>query len=98
MHARDPPGQRKVGLDAFERGLAGSGDEDRVRAAVTGARLRRQWMTGAGDGLARERKMDVVQLERVQPGDAVERARGRSHQLGPYTVPGETGNGLDGHA
>jgi hypothetical protein len=55
-------------------------------------------MAGTGDAFAREREMDVIELERVQPGDAVERPCGGCHQLGPHTVPGETGNSLDSHA
>jgi hypothetical protein len=54
-------------------------------------------MPGAGDGFARKREMHVVQLERVQPGDTVERARRGGHQLRPDAVSGQESDPLAGH-
>src|SRR4051794_7615923 len=55
-------------------------------------------MAGAGDRLAPEGEMAIIELELVQLRHAIERARRRSHQLGPYPVSGETGNSLDIHS
>jgi len=94
MHAGDPPRQVQVGLDAVEGGLVGRRDEDRVDPAVAGARLGGQRVAGAGHGLSGKGKMDVVDVERMQPRDAVERTCGGGHQLRADTVTGEAGNGL----
>ena len=92
VDARDAPGELQVGLDAFERRLAGRRDEDRVHVAVPGARLGRQRMPRPRHGLARERQVHVVEFATVQLRDAVEGTRRGSHQLRPDAVPGETGN------
>ena len=94
VHASDAPRELEVGLDTLEGRLVRRRDEDRVDVAVARARARGQRMPRPRHGLAGERQVDVVELERVQARHAVERARRRRHQLGPDTVPGETGNSL----
>jgi hypothetical protein len=51
-------------------------------------------MAGPCHGLARERQMLVVEIEMVQRRDAVEGARRGRHQLGPGSVPRQTGDSL----
>ena len=74
------------------RSSAGSfGEETRIASAsqVRLARRERQRVAEARERLAAERQVDVVDVQRVQPRDRGERARGLAHQLGPDAVAGE---------
>ena len=90
-------GEREVRQHAVERGVVRRGDQDRVDVAVAGAGRRRQRMTDARHRLARERQMQLVELERMQLRDGVERARSGGHQLGADAVAGQAGNVLPAH-
>ena len=98
LDAGDAPRELQVGLHAVERRLVRRGDQDRVDVAVAGPRSGRQRMAGARDRFPREREVAIVELELVQLRHALERARRRSHQLGPNPVSGETGNRFYVHA
>ena len=62
---RDPPGEVELGLHAFERGLAGGGDEDRVRFAAGGPRRGRERVPEAAHGVAAEGHVHLAR--RVNP-------------------------------
>jgi hypothetical protein len=94
----DAPCEMQVGLHAVERRLVRRSDQNRVDIPVAGPRCGRQRMAGAGDRLAPEGEMAIVELELVQLRHALESAGRRSHQLGPHPVSGETGNSLDIHS
>ena len=90
----DAPGEVEVGLDALERRLAGECDQHRVGHPARGTCRDRQRMAVAGDSLAREGRVHLVDSEAVQPSSLGDRAARFSHQLGADAVPTQTGNGV----
>jgi hypothetical protein len=89
VHPGDAPGEVEIGLDAVDRGIVGSGDEDRVGSAAALARRLRERVAEAGERLAAEGQVDVVEAQRVEPADLREDARRLGHQLRADAVAGQ---------
>ena len=66
LHACDAPRELQVCLHAVERRLVRRGDQDRVDVSVARPCCGRQRMAGAGDRLAPEGEVAIVELELVQ--------------------------------
>ncbi len=90
--ALDAPGQVEIRLHPLERGLARERDENCVGHPARGTGRHREGMAVAGDGLAREGRVHLVDSEAVQPPGLGERAARFRHQLGTDAVPTQTGN------
>jgi hypothetical protein len=91
-HTGDAPREIELGLYAFERRLAGRGDENGVGLAACRPRRRRKRVAETADGVAPERHVRLVHGESVQAGDGLHRAAGLGHQLGADAVAGEAGD------